>query len=250
MRSFHNVYLNDTVLSAYVTTEKYHWNNFDPEVKMEAEIPHEACEIEEFVDVSEPGEMAAREPGPLKNTAPAVLNAEEPERIEKEAYRRGFEAGEKQRQEQADEEMKQETEPLMKLLESTVEELKKEKESFYHENEFYIVKLAIEIAKRIIQTELSQNPEILLYVVREALKRISNKGRIVIQTHPDDLNLLRKNHDFMENHVIVFDHVDFITTGKIQRGGCLIESESGIVDAQLDVQLEKIEQSLLEGIDA
>lgn len=250
MRSFHNVHLNDNVLSAYVATEKFRWSDFDPEVKLEPELPGEPDGIEEPGTMTEPAEPEINEPESPENTTPAGMNAQDLERFEKEAYQRGFEAGKNQRQEQAVLEMEQETESLMKLLESTIQELRKEKESFYQENEFYIVKLAIEIAKRIIQTELSQNPEILLYVVREALKRISDKGRIVIQTHPDDLALLHNNHDFMKKHLIVFEHVDFIATEKVRRGGCLIESESGIVDAQLDVQLEKIEQSLLEGINA
>jgi len=172
------------------------------------------------------------------------------EQVEQESYHRGYQEGQKVGFDKGLNESISKLQPHVTLFENVVQALQQEKESFYQENELYIVKLAIEIARKIIQREMTQNPDILLYVVREALKRITDSGRIVIRAHPGDITLIKNDEEFMTNEQIVFQHVDFIPSENITRGGCIIESESGIVDAQLDVQLDRIEQSLLEGADA
>ena len=52
----------------------------------------------------------------------------------------------------------------------------------------------------------------------------------------------------MTNQRLVFQSIDFMPSEMMVRGGCVIESESVIVDAQLDVQLDRIEQTLFEEV--
>ena len=245
MRSLHNIQIEKNVFSAHVLAEKYKWEDFNFRNKI-SKNDKLSAQPSSNVGVDEIGYLKEHMV-PEKNIENKISQVEL-EKVEKDAFDSGFADGKKIGFDEGLERATQNLQPHISLFEKLVKELLQEKESFYEENEFYIVKLAIEIAKKIIQRELTQNPEILLYVVREALKRIADNGRIVIRTNPEDLELIKGDKDLMQNHLLVFEHVDFVSSEKIQRGGCVIESESGIVDAQMDVQLEKIEQSLLEGV--
>lgn len=169
------------------------------------------------------------------------------QQAKQEGFQEGFQIGLEEGKKRGLEEARREYKPLLSMLDRAVQELKAEKETFYEENEVYIVKLAIEIARKIIQRELNQNADILLYIVREALRKVAGNGKIVIRVHPEDLELLQKNRDFLEQQLSTFSSVEFVPSEDVEKGGCVIESESGIVDAQLSVQLEQIEEALLEG---
>ena len=169
---------------------------------------------------------------------------------EKEEYERGYNDGMDEGFNSGKEAGRLEIQPQSQLLENLIKSYQDEKKSFYQENELFIVKLAIEIAKKIIHHELKQSPEILLYVVREALRRVTNNGRIIVKVNPDDIKMFNQFSKSMKDQISAFGSVEFISSKEILNGGCTIESESGIVDAQLDTQLEEIEKTLLEGKNA
>ena len=237
MKSLHKIPQKTIVHSTSVIAKKQVWENFDVNYENRSETDGETFQHFKFEKFEKDNEVIKPEKSP-----------ENINQIVKRAYNRGLVKGRKEGSLKSKNETYSQVEQYIKLFENMVEELKKEKETFFQENELFIVKLAIEVAKKIIQRELSQNQDILLYIVREALTRITDNGRIAFQMHPEDINLLKNNQDFKEKHLLVFEHVDFIASHNIQRGGCVIESESVIVDAQLEVQLERIEQSLLEGV--
>ncbi len=237
MKSFHKIPLKNPVYSAYVPAEKPVWADLEFDIKMGSKT-----------DTRFPGQIKNKKILHKKTIINCDCSPEDKNQIKKKAYNRGLIKGKKEGFFQGKNEAQAEIEKQTKLFTSFIEELKQKKEKFYQENELFIIKLAVEIAKKIMQRELSQNQDFLLYVVREALKRIKDNGSIVFQTHPDDLDLLRNNRNFKDKHLLSFEHVEFIASDKIRRGGCVIESESGIVDAQLEVQLDRIEKFLLEGV--
>lgn len=185
---------------------------------------------------------------PLEEKA-KLLAEEMVKDVREEAYNQGFHNGKEEGMTAGKELGRSEIEPQTKLLQNLIQSFQDEKKSFYQENEVFIVKLAVEIAKKIIRRELKQTPEILIYVVREALRQITHSGRITIKVNPDDIKLFDQFRSVIKDQIAAFENVDFIPSDEILAGGCFIESESGIVDAQLDVQLKKIEESLLEGGD-
>ena len=177
-------------------------------------------------------------------------DAVSPARLEAErqaAYRKGLAEGRQKGLVEGKRQAEAEVAPQMELVRNLIAALQEEKEAFYQENEVYLVKLAIEIARKILNRELSQNPELMLYIVREALRKVAGNGRIIIHLHPQDLALVKDRKSLLGAVLSAHEQVDFLASEEVQRYGCVIESDSGIVDAQLDVQLEQIERSLLEG---
>lgn len=75
-------------------------------------------------------------------------------------------------------------------------------------------------------------------VVRRAI--LEDGGRLVIRVAPDDFELL--SVALKETSV---DEVEIIPDSRVLLGGCLLESDRGILDARLETQIEHIRKALL-----
>jgi flagellar assembly protein FliH len=103
-----------------------------------------------------------------------------------------------------------------------------------------IVKLSLAIAEKIIHLEVTTNRDVVRSVLKDAIKSISDRENMKIRIHPQDyLSMLDIKSDFIKG----FDGIKSITFEEdesIQRGGAIIETMCGEVDARLDQQYNEI----------
>lgn len=111
-------------------------------------------------------------------------------------------------------------------------------ERFYSGAEPEMIRLSAAIGRKIVGEELRTSPETIVAIVREALAAVRQGRQIVIRVHPSAVALVRKS---------VGPDLQVTASESVAPGGCVIESEFGIVDAQLDTQLRVIERVLLGG---
>ncbi|HYE91947.1 MAG TPA: type III secretion system stator protein SctL [Terriglobales bacterium] len=109
-------------------------------------------------------------------------------------------------------------------------------EQLYASAEDELIRLATGIARKIVGAELRAAPETIVQIVREALAAGRQGREIVVRVHPSAVAHVRAalSHEI---HVKGAESVD--------PGGCVVESEFGVVDAQLETQLRVIERALL-----
>jgi flagellar assembly protein FliH len=115
-----------------------------------------------------------------------------------------------------------------------------EKNTLFINTEHLLLRLVFEIAKKVINTEISTNEQIILNVLNKALSHISDRERIIIHVSPQDCAVVSKRKDFWNTITDKLNNIIISEDNRVQKGGCLIESNSGIVDARLGVQVEEI----------
>lgn len=103
-----------------------------------------------------------------------------PEDIEKEAYRRGYEAGETAGFEVG----KKKAEVLIKGLEEALIELRQFREEIIDQISPRVFDLSVAIARKILREELKEHPEHLVHLIKEALKKIQRIGTVTVRVHP------------------------------------------------------------------
>ncbi len=160
--------------------------------------------------------------------------------IEKEAYNKGLSEGKKE----ALKSERKKIEPILEALERMLTELAEIKRQLSLAAEKEIVDLALAIARKIICTEPSLNRDVLGNVVREAMSRVVEYGKVKVRLSRSDMNFLRETDyrlfDFLDNvEDIVFEEDD-----SVQSGGCVIETGLGEIDARLEEQFQVIEEAL------
>jgi|GEM_PF-1382312 len=133
-------------------------------------------------------------------------------------------------------------------LEEYIAKLVENEKNFIRHAEKHVVTLAIAVAKRILGREVETDKEIVVFSVREALKQVADKATITIKVNPEDLeNILlhRKELQKMDRN---FPELEFEADEKISRGGCIVQTRTGVIDGRLTSQLEEIERNFTRGL--
>jgi flagellar assembly protein FliH len=109
-----------------------------------------------------------------------------------------------------------------------------------------IIELVMTITRKIISDELEERPEIILGVVREALGRVRDQDHLNIHVSLDDYERILQSRNELQS--IVGSEKSFTVTADtvLERGGCLIETSFGTVEAGIDTQLESIRKAIQE----
>ena len=109
-----------------------------------------------------------------------------------------------------------------------------------------VMQFAFSIAQLVIKQEVAVNREIVLGQVREALRHLVGVEKVKLRVHPDDEEVLRHRRAEVSSASDSLKEMVIEADDKIDRGGCIVESDSGNVDARLSTQLNRIESLLFE----
>jgi flagellar assembly protein FliH len=112
--------------------------------------------------------------------------------------------------------------------------------------ERHAVRLAAAIAERICRRELSREPEISLEWVREALEMAAGNAQITLRLNPDDHASLAGRIEAIAAQLSALAPVRVVSDNSITTGGCRVDTEFGSLDQQLEAQLARITEELLE----
>jgi type III secretion protein L len=109
-----------------------------------------------------------------------------------------------------------------------------------------MLNLAFRIAEKIIGKKVEMDQQVILDIVKQALQTVRQSKQVTIRVHPDDARLMRENEEVMMETLGHGRIIDIVDDAKIARGGCIIESEFGTVEAQLQTQLDRLKKVLSE----
>lgn len=106
-----------------------------------------------------------------------------------------------------------------------------------------ILPLALKAARKIMGEELRLHPDRIVDIVMTSLKPVTQHKKVVIYVSRDDLEMLEKNRSKIKQ---MFEHLENLSIQErddIQPGGCMIETEAGIINAQLENQWRALESA-------
>jgi len=104
-----------------------------------------------------------------------------------------------------------------------------------------VLELALDVARQVVAGELAARPERILDVVNLALKQMAETSREArLLLNPDDAALVRPHLD----QVLDKNRLRIVEDARIVRGGCLIETGQGDLDATLPARWRQVVQVL------
>lgn len=107
-----------------------------------------------------------------------------------------------------------------------------------------VIALACAVARSILGREAASGPEVLRDVTARALARIRGARLVVLRVHPDDVDATRSAAGGWFPPGIEPAEIAVRGDAAVARGGVVVESERGRIDATLDRQLEEIARIL------
>lgn len=105
------------------------------------------------------------------------------------------------------------------------------------------VALARLLAERLLGASLSVSPEQVVALARQALAEARGARRLAIVAHPDDARLLS---DALPSLGVAIETVRVVPDGARARGSLRIETDIGVLDADLAPQLDRLALRLRE----
>lgn len=206
----------------------------------ELNISGESAELsgtEEPEEVSEATAPELQAEAPLPEPSSSVTEEELDKRIH-EAFSKGLEDGKVH----AEEEMS----GLYKTLNEAVGEMTRLHEKINREAEDDLLKLAMAVARKVIQQEISIDRRIVRNFVSEALKSTSGKDEIVIRLNPEDYKVVSGNTRIYLPELAEKSNLTLKPDDAVTAGGCIVDTSMGSIDARVEAQLEEIYRRLVE----
>ena len=162
------------------------------------------------------------------------------ERVKKEAYLKGYSEGIREGAEGERKKFFQAAEALANAM----KELDRLKKETLEGNEEMILNLVFAVTEKVIHQEVITNKDFVYGVLKSAIKQIIDKEGIKVRLNPEDYrHVLEMNQGIIES----FDDVrnmSVVEDSGIGRGGVIVETSSGEVDARLDQQLHEVRKAI------
>ncbi len=116
--------------------------------------------------------------------------------------------------------------------------------AFLERAERSAVALALQAAAKVVGAELAARPELVLEVVSGALRRATERDRLVVEVSPDDFELVRDAADELAGRLGGIRRMEVVAERRVSRGGCVVRTPEGEIDSQISEQLDKLAQVL------
>jgi len=173
----------------------------------------------------------------------------ERDRIRDEARREGLELGRQDAVEQASkverERVAAETAGLGDLLRKAAAGIDAKRDGLVAAAERDLVKLALAVAAKIVKAEIVGGKSVAAGNLRRAVELSARRQEIRVQLHPDDVALIEAYLPELRREFSDLQKVSLEPTPSVARGGVVVQTREGSVDAAIATQLEEIERGLL-----
>lgn len=183
----------------------------------------------------------------LKEEKEKEREKEEEERIKElefakeEAYKKGY-ADAEQNFRLEIEKLKNEYASLVNSFREAVAQLVGEREDIWQESEPEIIKLIMIISKKVLGYEMDNNGvKMIKHVVKEALSYANEKKIIGVRLSPEDIKKLHT----LEEMNIIDQNIKILEDKTVAPGGCIVETDFGNIDSQIETRWEEIQKALL-----
>jgi flagellar assembly protein FliH len=158
------------------------------------------------------------------------------EEAKREAFEKGIVEGRNSRE--------REIVSAMTAMSAVIAEIGASKKKFYLENEKEMLELVLAIARKVIHTEVSAGKDVVLAVLREAVKKVADESNLKVLLNPEDLSFITEMKQTLLQENALFKNAAFEGDESIKKGGVLLETAHLEVDARIEQQFEKIRESL------
>lgn len=160
-------------------------------------------------------------------------------------FEAGIEDGRKQGYDAAMAAQSAKLESLVEALTGAATQLDASRRKLESETVYDVVRLAIAIGRRVTKRLGDVEPEVARANVAEALKMVINASAVKVALNPSQLSLLEQDLPALRAMFPTIQSLELVGDASLAPGGCRLIAGSGIVDADLDTQLDRVVADLL-----
>lgn len=161
----------------------------------------------------------------------------------REREKAAYEQGRRDAEQHLEEQLSQHRNEMAELQNGVFDSMREMLPKMRHEMESALIQLSLESAQKIVGG-LPINAKTVEKVVREALEQVQDTAEIAVQLHPDDFALLRKHKSPLLKDSPETGPLRFAASAEVSRGGCIIQTRFGLVDALRETKIEQLRKAV------
>jgi flagellar assembly protein FliH len=100
------------------------------------------------------------------------------------------------------------------------------------------------VAEKVIYDEVATNDQIILGILREAIKGVVDREGMKIHLNPQDFLFMNEMKTNFLKEFSGLKNVTFEEDHEIHRGGAMLETLSGEIDARLEQRVKEVKGAL------
>jgi len=159
-----------------------------------------------------------------------------------DAYKEGYDKG----NEDGYKEGRQEANRLIERLHVIIDKTLDRRQAILDETEQQIVELVLLISRKVVKVISENQRSVVMQNVLQALRRVKGRGDVTIRVNLADVELTAEHtKDFMQA-VESVKNITVAEDSSVEKGGCIIETDFGAIDARISSQLNELETKILE----
>ncbi len=151
-----------------------------------------------------------------------------------EGHEAGYESG------------KQEVQRLIDRLHIITDRIMDKRKVILDETEQQIVELVLLISRKVVKVISENQRNVVMSNVIQSLRKVKGRGDVVIRVNIADVKLTTDHIKDFTDAVESVKNITIAEDSSVDKGGCIIETDFGAIDARISSQLSELEQKILE----
>lgn len=169
-------------------------------------------------------------------------------------YKDGFEKGKaeghlegaKQAHEEVTSQFTDELQALQQSWQAALEDWETKKSDMLLQSRRDVLHFAFSLARKIVHQTIQHDPRVIASQLDDALMLLSHPSSLRIALNPQDAPLVRELLPELCASIASCKHVDILEQDSMTRGGCVLTTPGGEIDATIETQLQRMAEALLE----
>jgi flagellar assembly protein FliH len=159
--------------------------------------------------------------------------------IAQDARKRGHDEGFHSGREAADREMND----MLATMRGLLEMANVERHKLMEQAEPELVRLALGIAERVLHQQVALDRGVVIEMAKVAIARLIDRDTVTVRVNPSDLERMREHRDEL---IAMGDirNLRVVEDQRVDRGGVVVDTDSGTIDARISTQLEEARKIL------
>lgn len=165
------------------------------------------------------------------------------EKASEEGKKEGFEKGQLGGFEKGREEGQQNYSDAIKKWDGLLTETLSERRRLLGDFQPLLVELVGEALYQCLKKEGKRNSQLVIEMVREVLKKAQDRVLLKLHLNPEDVDEVEGQKEKLQLSVGAGE-IEVVPDARIERGGCVLETEAGSVDGRLSTIVGQVKDSL------
>lgn len=175
--------------------------------------------------------------------AQIIADAEaERDKLKRDAHKEGFDQGQEEGFEKGHAEVDRLIERMHKILDAVMQR----REEILQDTESQIVELVILMARKVIKILSENQKNVIMANTVAALKKVKTRGDVILRVNLEDVKLVTSHTQEFIEHVENVKGITVLEDSSVEKGGCIVETDFGAIDARISSQLTELENKIIE----